>query len=78
MGSGVPSLAVFLHGSYAITTSCQINKFIPLETRRTVLVISGVDNHMTLDNLEIDELLLAQGQQAARSDGSTFYEGNRG
>ena len=43
-----------------------------------VLVISGVDNHMTLDNLEIDELLLAQGQQAAGSDGSTFYEKNRG
>ena len=92
MGPGVPYLAVSIYGSlgpnpwlfflHGPTQSPQVAKStnsFAFKHVGEVLVISGVnENHMTLDNLEVDELLLAQGLQAVGIDGSTIYEGNRG
>ena len=75
---GSQSLAIFLHGPTQSPQVAKSTDSFAFKPAREVLVISGVDKHMTLDNLEVDELLLAQGQQAAGSDGSTIYEGNRG
>ena len=78
MGPWVPVPGCFYQGTQIPQVAKSTNSFT-FKPVGEVLVISGVDKiHMTLDKLEVDELLLAQRQQAARGDGPNIYEGNRG
>ena len=79
MGPWVPIPGFLFSWTYTNTTGCQVNKLNHLQPVGEVLGICDVDkNPNTLNNLEVDELLLAQGQKAAGSDAPIIYQGNCG
>ena len=65
-----------VHGRQVVSLNLLQYSLQPVEE---VLGTCGMESiHMTLDNLEVDELLLAQKQRVADDDGPNIVEGNHG